>query len=213
MKITVYNTLGKEAGTADLPEGIFALPWNADLVWQVATSQEANIRKTYAKTKDRAEVRGGGRKPWRQKGTGRARHGSIRPPIWKGGGVTHGPLKEKSYKKKINKKMAKKALYTVLSAKVRDSEIIVLDKLNFAEPKTKLAANVFNNLKEIKKDITAKENRVLVLLPKMEDAIKRAVRNLPYAELDEARNLNAWRAMKHKYLLFTKESINVFGKS
>ena len=213
MKLTAYNQQGEKAGTIELSDSVFGLKWNADLVHQVVTSQEANRRPTIAHAKGRSEVRGGGRKPWRQKGTGRARHGSIRSPIWKGGGVTHGPLKEKSYKRKINKKMAKKALYTVLSAKVRDNEIIVLDKLNFAEPKTKLAANVFNNLKEIKKDITAKENRVLVLLPKMEDAIKRAVRNLPYAELDEARNLNAWRAMKHKYLLFTKESINVFGKS
>ena len=210
MKVKLYNQLGEEAGKVDLPDAVFGLKWNADLVHQVVTAQEANRRPTVAHAKGRSEVRGGGRKPWRQKGTGRARHGSIRSPIWKGGGVTHGPLKEKSYKKKINKKMAKKALYTVLSAKARDNEVIILDALKFDEPKTKLAAKVFNNLKEVKKDITAKENRVLVLLPKMEVAVKRAIRNLPYAVLDEARNLNALQAMKHKYLLFTKDSVMVF---
>ena len=106
--------------------------------------------------------------------------------------------------------MAKKALYTVLSAKARDGEIVVLDTLKFEEPKTKLAAKVFKNLEAVKSDLTKKENRVLVLLPKMENAIKRAIRNLPYTALDEARNLNALQAMKHKYILFTKESLNVF---
>lgn len=210
MKVKLYNQSGEEAGKVELPDAVFGLKWNADLVHQVVTVQEANRRPTIAHAKGRGEVRGGGRKPWRQKGTGRARHGSIRSPIWKGGGVTHGPLKEKSYKRKINKKMAKKALYTVLSAKTRDNEILVLDALKFEEPKTKLAAKVFNNLKEVKKDITAKENRVLVLLLKMEESVKRAVRNLPYAQMDEARNLNALQAMKHKYILFTKESLGIF---
>ncbi|KKS37334.1 MAG: 50S ribosomal protein L4 [Candidatus Sungbacteria bacterium RIFCSPLOWO2_12_FULL_41_11] len=210
MKVKLYNQVAEEVGKAELPDAVFGLKWNADLVHQVVTSQEANRRPTVAHAKGRSEVRGGGRKPWRQKGTGRARHGSIRSPIWKGGGVTHGPLKEKSYKKSINKKMAKKALYTVLSAKARDGEIVVLDTLKFEEPKTKLAAKVFKNLEAVKSDLTKKENRVLVLLPKMENAIKRAIRNLPYTALDEARNLNALQAMKHKYILFTKESLNVF---
>ena len=210
MKITVYNTLGKEAGTADLPDGIFALPWNADLVWQIATSQEANMRGTYAKTKDRAEVRGGGKKPWRQKGTGRARHGSIRSPLWKGGGSTHGPLTVKSYKKKINKKMARKALYTVLSAKARDNELVVLDLLKMDIPKTKKAAEIFSGLATHFKDITASKSRALVLLPHMDVNAKRAVRNLPYAAVDEARNLTAWQALQHKYLVLPKEAIVSF---
>src|SRR3989338_3411043 len=146
MKIAVYNTLGKEAGTADLPEGIFALPWNADLVWQIATSQEANMRGTYAKTKDRAEVRGGGKKPWRQKGTGRARHGSIRSPLWEGGGVTHGPTRDKVFAQKLGKNMARKALLVSLSAKARDNEIIVVDAA-WGDGKTRVVKNVFEFLR------------------------------------------------------------------
>src|SRR3989338_649624 len=160
MKVKLYNQVAEEVGKAELPDGFLGLKGNAALVHRVVTSQEANRRPTVAHAKGRSEVRGGGRKPWRQKGTGRARHGSIRSPIWKGGGVTHGPLKEKSYKKSINKKMAKKALYTVLSAKARDGEIVVLDTLKFEEPKTKLAAKVFKNLEAVKSDLTKKENRV-----------------------------------------------------
>lgn len=208
MELSVYNQSAEEVGKMKLPDAVFGLKWNADLVYQVITSQQANRRQILAHAKTRGEVRGGGKKPWRQKGTGRARHGSIRSPIWKGGGVTHGPRKEKIYKRKINKKMAKKALYTVLSAKARDNEIIVLEDLKFAEPKTRLAAGVFKNLKSVKADIVKKEKRVLILLPGMNALIKRVVKNLPFAELDEARNLNALKVMNHKYLLFTKEAIN-----
>ena len=138
MKVKIYNQEGKETETMELPDGVFGLKWNADLVHQVVTGQAANLRRGTAHAKGRSEVRGGGRKPWRQKGTGRARHGSIRSPLWIGGGVTHGPLKEKSYHKKINKKMAKKALFTALSAKARDNEIIILENLKFPEAKTSL---------------------------------------------------------------------------
>src|SRR3989344_1315897 len=108
--IKVYNQEGKEIGKLELNEAIFNLSWNADLVHQALGKILANSRRVLANTKDRAQVSGGGRNPWKQKGTGRARHGSIRSPLWKGGGVTHGPLKEKNYKKKINKKMASVAI-------------------------------------------------------------------------------------------------------
>ena len=211
MRVKLYNQLAKETGTAELPDGVFGLKWNADLVHQVVTSQAANMRRGTAHAKDRAQVGGGGRKPWRQKGTGRARHGSIRSPIWKGGGVTHGPLKEKNYKKKINKKMAKKALYTVLSAKARDNEIIVLDDLKFAEPKTKLGAKLFKDLSKVKdfKNLT-KGNGVLVALGGKDEASRRVLNNLPYAGINEARNLNALEVLQYKFILFPKESFNIF---
>ncbi len=213
VQITVYNQKGEKAGTIDLPDSVFGLKWNADLVHQVVTSQTANLRQPVAHVKHRGEVRGGGKKPWRQKGTGRARHGSIRSPIWKGGGVTHGPTKERNFKKKINKKMARKALYNVLSAKARDGEIIVLDDVKFTEPKTKFAAAMFANLSKHKemKRIT-KGNGVLVAIPNKNEMTRRTLRNLPYVGVDEARNLNAREVLQYKFIMFPKEAISSLTK-
>ncbi len=150
MYVKLYNQSAEEIGTTELPDAVFGLKWNPDLVHQVVTSYAANRRAGTAHAKTRGEVRGGGKKPWRQKGTGRARHGSIRSPIWKGGGVTHGPRKEKDYSKKINKKMARKALLTVFSAKARDGEIAVMDTMAFPEGKTKHAAAVFGLFSKVR---------------------------------------------------------------
>lgn len=213
MNIKVYNQAGKEVGEMELPK-IFALPWNADLVHQVATSQMANRRPTVAKVKDRSEVSGGGKKPWRQKGTGRARHGSIRSPIWKGGGVTHGPRTERDFSKKINKKMAAKALAVVLSAKTRDQQILVMDALEFTNPKTKEAAKVFANFSKIKdfSDIAKSKNRALVLLPEKNDAARRALRNLPFIAIEEARNITALELLNHKYVVLPKPGLDVLTR-
>mgnify|MGYP001565261470 FL=1 len=116
MQIPIYNQNAEQAGTLEVSNAVFALPMNQDLLHQVATSQLSNQRQVIAHAKGRSEVRGGGKKPWKQKGTGRARHGSIRSPIWKGGGVAHGPTKDKNYSKKINRKMARKALGVALSS-------------------------------------------------------------------------------------------------
>lgn len=213
MDIKLYNQDGKEAGTFDLP-GIFALPWNANLVHQVVTSEMANRRPTLAHTKGRGEVRGGGRKPWKQKGTGRARHGSTRSPIWKGGGTTHGPTKDKNFKRKINKSMSAKALATVLSAKARDHQLLVLEDLQFAEAKTKLAAATFIKLGSLKpfNDLTKKAHRVLLLLPMKNTVVEKAARNLPYVQVAEARNITVLDALNHKYLVFPKQSVDVLVK-
>lgn len=211
MKTNLYNQKGEKTGTTDLPDSVFGLKWNADLVHQVVTSQTANLRQPTAHAKGRGEVRGGGRKPWRQKGTGRARHGSIRSPLWKGGGVAHGPKKERVFKKKINKKMAKKALWTVLSAKAREGEIVVLEDLKFAEPKTKLAAALFEKLCKLKEFKNLKKgNGVLIALPEKDGFSRRALRNLPYAGIDEARNLNARKVLQYKYILFPKAVVETF---
>ena len=137
LKVLTYTQNGKESGKAELPSEIFDVKMNSDLVHQVVIAQMSNQRQVIAHTKDKSEVRGGGKKPWKQKGTGRARHGSIRSPIWKGGGVTFGPTKDRNFKKKINKKMRRKALFMVLSSKVKDKEMIILDELKIEKPKTK----------------------------------------------------------------------------
>lgn len=210
MDVTLYNQAGEERGTITLPDTVFGMKWNADLVHQVVESQRANMRHKVAHVKHRAEVRGGGRKPWRQKGTGRARHGSIRSPLWKGGGVTHGPTAEKNFKKKVNKKMAQKAFFTVLSAKARAQEVLVLDDLRFPDPKTKFGEEMFTRFSHTIAEKIKKGNGVLVALPEKDTAVLRVFRNLPYADVDEARNMNVWEILQYKYILFPQRTVAVF---
>ena len=125
MKTAVYNLKGKKVSEIDLSDAVFSRSWNPDLVHQALLAQMGNRRRPLAHTKDRSEVSGGGKKPWKQKHTGRARHGSIRSPIWKGGGVTHGPTKEKIFEKKINKKMLRVAIHSVLSQRLKIDELRV----------------------------------------------------------------------------------------
>ena len=221
MDIKVYNQEGKETGKVKLDDKVFSVPFNADLLHQVIVSMQANKRVVIAHAKTRAEVRGGGRKPWRQKGTGRARHGSTRSPIWIGGGATHGPLKEKNYEKKINKKTKRKALLVALSQKLRDGEILVLDNLKLTPPsgasfaKTKEANAIVSNLSKIKgfEDLTKKKkNRAEVLLANKTDEIKRAFKNLFGILVEEARSLNPLDVLTYKYLIFIKDSLKVLEK-
>ena len=213
MNIGVYNQDGNRVGDMELPVA-FDMRWNANLVHQVVTSELANRRPTIAHTKGRSEVRGGGKKPWRQKGTGRARHGSIRSPIWKGGGVTHGPTKDHDFKKKINRRMAAKALAMVLGAKARDKELVVLDTFRLDAPKTKQAALAFRNIAKgaAISDWAGKKPRALFLLPKKDDTVARASRNIPFMELMEARNLTALDALNRKYVVAPREAIAVLAE-
>lgn len=202
--IQVYNQEGKEVSELGLNEAIFGLPWNADLVHQAVRVAFANQRQVLSSTKDRSEVRGGGRKPWRQKGTGRARHGSIRSPLWKGGGVTFGPTSARNFKLSINKKMAKKALLTVLSAKAKDGEILILDGLKLPAPKTKEMAKIISNFSKVRTG--------LVIMAKPDQDIKRAARNLPNLEIININNLNILDALKYQYLIMTKDGIEELTK-
>ncbi|MEX0933211.1 MAG: 50S ribosomal protein L4 [Candidatus Paceibacterota bacterium] len=206
MEITVYTTGGKKSGSTNLPKEIFGLPWNADLVHQVVTSEQSNKRAVIAHAKDRAEVRGGGIKPWRQKGTGRARHGSNRSPIWIGGGVTHGPRKEKNYTKKINKKMRSKALFTILSRKLADNEIIFIDSLSFNDGKTREANDVVLNLSKVKgfENMTKKQgSKALFTLTEGEGKvkIKQGFENIASVAVGDVENLNALDALSYHYLV------------
>ena len=215
MKTDVYNQSGEKVGTAEFPKEVFGLPWNPALIHQVMLAMLANKRAGTAHAKTRAEVRGGGRKPWRQKGLGRARHGSIRSPIWRGGGVTFGPRKERIYKQKINKKMKAGALLDALSQKARDKEILVLDKITTKESKTKEAAVILKALSKIKgfEKLTRKKNAALILISAKggNENLKRAFRNLPGIIFVQAGNLNLLDVLNHKYLVFSREAVGALG--
>ena len=203
MKYTVYNQKGKDAGTTLLPKEVFELEMNNDLVHQVVVSQAANRRTVKAHTKDRKQVSGGGRKPWRQKGTGRARHGSIRSPIWRGGGITFGPTKERVFKKKIPQKMKRKALFMVLSAKAQNKLLLVLDELVMEKPKTKQVAGLMKDLRANIKDF--KTGSILISIPNNDKNIVLSVRNMVRVEVKQAKDLNALDLLSFKYLIMPKE--------
>ena len=212
MEAKIYNQKGILAGTITLPPKIFAAKWRADLVHQVIEGMRSNKRAGTADTKDRGEVRGGGKKPWKQKGTGRARHGSSRSPIWVGGGVTHGPLSEKNYKRKISKKMRVQALFSVLSKKMKDGEILFVDSLSLPEVKTKKAVEVMKNLSKVsgfKPLASSKKPRVLTALYERNEKTEKSFRNLPQLQIVFLKNLNPLDVLKYRYLLIEnpKESI------
>jgi large subunit ribosomal protein L4 len=207
-KVNVYNQKGEVVGEALLPKEIFDVAIKDALIKQVADIQMANQRQVLASTKDRAQVRGGGKKPWRQKGTGRARHGSRRSPLWKGGGITFGPTKERNYEKKISKKMRKLALFMVLSGKAKENVLVVLDSLKLEAAKTKLMAGVIKNLKD-NVDILKKKGKILIAIPEKDDLIIRATKNIPNIQMIEARNLNVLDLLSYKFLIMPKDSIKV----
>lgn len=211
MEAKIFNQKGKESGNIKLDDSIFALPWNADLVHQVVSSMLSNSRTPVAHTKDRSEISGGGKKPWRQKGTGRARHGSTRSPIWVGGGVAHGPRNEKNYSKKINKKAKTKALATILSAKLKDNEIIFVDSLKFDLPKTKEAKDVLSNLSKAGFDklLTKKKNSVVIALSSKEKNTEKSFSNFANVSVVEARNISPLDIISAKYVLIENPDVSL----
>lgn len=182
----------------ELPASVFGLKWNSDLVHQVVTSMNSQARSNVAHTKNRGEVRGGGKKPWKQKGTGRARHGSTRSPIWVGGGITHGPNNLKNFDRKINKKMKAKALYTILSRKFKDNEIIFVNEINLSATKTKFAKEVMDSLFD--KASKKKNNALLLTTPKKDVTVEKSFANFNNMKVEEIRNMNPLDLMKYKYI-------------
>jgi len=201
VKVKVYNLAGKEVEEMKLDPQIFDVAINPALVHQAVEVQQANARLKLAHTKTKGEVRGGGKKPWRQKGTGRARHGSIRSPLWKGGGIIFGPRKEREFTKAINKKMKRKALFMVLSDKVKDNNIVVLEKLSLPEIKTKELVNIFKKL-PIKG-----VNSILVVLTNKDEVIIKSARNLQKVKTILADSLNVRDILQYNYLLIDKAGI------
>ncbi len=207
MEAQVYGMDGKKVSTIALPAELFGLKWRPDFVHQVTTALAANLRQNRAHTKDRAEVAGGGRKPWKQKGTGQARHGSTRSPIWRHGGVTFGPRSTRDYSEKVNRKMRVGALLTVLSQKAKDGEIIFVDKLAFAAPKTKDAVKTLAALSKSSHAKLLSEtggNSALIALTSYDVNAIKSFRNMQGVSTEEVRNLNPLNVLSYRYLIVEK---------
>ncbi|MEK7635263.1 MAG: 50S ribosomal protein L4 [Patescibacteria group bacterium] len=205
MEATIYNQKGAETGKIKLPENIFGAKWKESLVHQVVTSMMGNKRTPIAHTKNRGDVAGSGIKPWRQKGTGKARHGSRRSPIWVGGGVSGGPRNEKNFKTKINKKMRTAALFSMISKKFKDGEVIFLDNLSFKNPKTKDAKEVITSLSKIKEmsALGRRNNAAFIALDKRDDNVLKSFNNFGNLEIGQVKDLNAVDLMQYRYLVIT----------
>jgi len=212
LKTPVYNQKGEEVETTLLSKEIFEVAVNPDLVYQIVTSQMANRRKRIAHTKGRGEVSGGGKKPWRQKGTGRARVGSNRSPLWRGGGITFGPTKERVFKKKLNKKMQRKALFMILSSKVKNGLTLFFDKINIEKPKTKILAEIIKNWK-LKTKIFSKKGSCLIVLDELKKDVILATKNLSGIKTIQAKDLNALDLLSFKYLIMAKGSLKVIKET
>lgn len=212
MNAKVFGKDGKATGEVTLPESVFGVKWNSDLVHEVVVGMQANARENNAHTKDRSEVRGGGKKPWRQKGTGRARHGSRRSPIWTGGGVAFGPRNERDYSVKINKKVRAKALATVLSKKLADDEVVFVDSLSMDAPKTKDAKAVVAALAKgvgYETLATKRKNAAIVVLADRNLATEKSFRNFGNYEVVMAKDINPVDLLTYKYVVVADAASSV----
>ncbi|WKY45412.1 50S ribosomal protein L4 [Eubacteriaceae bacterium ES2] len=196
-KIDILDVKGNVVGDVELSEAVFGIEPNEPVVHEVVVALLANRRQGTRSAKTRSEVRGGGRKPWRQKGTGRARAGTIRSPLWKGGGVIFAP-KSRDYSKKVNKKVRNLAMKSVFSAKAQDQELRVLDSIAFEAPKTKEMVAVLNNINI---------NKALIVLPENDANVIRSANNIPDVATTTVQELNVYDMLKYDYLIMTKAAL------
>lgn len=204
MQTNIINTQGKTTGRINLPDEMFRLKINPELLAQAVRVYMANKHQASAKVKTRGEVKGSTRKIWRQKGTGRARHGDRYAPIFVGGGVAHGPKGEKKAKLKLSKKMKRKALFTALSQKIKDNQMLVVEGLEKLEPKTKIMNKAVISL--VKK-VKTPSNKATIVLTKEAESVRRGARNLKSVDLLSATQLNAYQVINAGLLLVTKDSV------
>lgn len=208
-KVDVYNITGEKVGQQELDEKVFNVAVNELVVHQVLVAQQANSRQVVAHTKNRADVRGGGKKPWKQKGTGRARAGSSRSPIWRGGGVTFGPRSDRNFTLLVNKKVKTKALRMVLSDKVAHDHLILIDAFVMEKPKT-------SEIVAMMKKLPVENKKVLVSFASKDEALLRSVRNLAKVGYIAADSLNVVDLLRYDYLMLDKAAmekvVSVFGK-
>lgn len=203
--VKVFNQDGTDAGTLELSEAVFGVAPKTHVLSEVVRAMQAKLRRPIAHTKTRGEVRGGGKKPWRQKGTGRARHGSIRSPIWVGGGITFGPRSNRNFELKVNKKVRRAALRMGLSSKIAGGDLVVLNDLTATAYKTKLMAAMM-------KKLALTGVSTLVVLPGPNRMIAKSFDNLPKTEVATANALNLLEILKYKKLLTTKEAVEKITK-
>lgn len=202
MKLKIYNLSGAVVGEQDVPAALFEVAESPALVQRAVRAQQAASRQVLAHTKTRSEVRGGGRKPWRQKGTGRARHGSIRSPIWVGGGVTFGPRKNRNFVLRINKKEVRKALMMALSVKAKNDQVVLIDKLELPAIKTKTLVAALHKLPT--------KGKTTLLVQATQDAIiAKSARNIPTVTTIAARNLNIVDVLRHRILMLPVGALDV----
>ena len=204
-KLPLYSIDGVKTGTLDAPKEVFGVVAHADLIHQAVIAAQANRRKPYAHTKDRGDVRGGGKKPWRQKGTGRARHGSIRSPLWKGGGVTFGPRKEEVLKKALPNKMRQKAFLGVLSNKANSGDVAVVESLSFPELKTKLGARLINTIYN--------QGTVMVFGTEVDGLFMKVLRNIDKVRVGNVGSINILDILNYRSILFSKSALEQLIKT
>lgn len=212
METQVFTTEGKAGKKFTLPESVFGVSWNPDLVHEVVVSMQSNARTSAAHTKDRSEVKATTKKPWKQKGTGRARHGSRVSPIWVGGGVAHGPRSDKDYSKKINKKVRAKALASTLSKKFTDGEVVFIDEFKFEAPKTTTAKTVMAAIaKGSGQDqlVGKRKNAALVVLAKRDENVEKSFRNFGNYEVKTVKDINPVDLLTYKYVVIAEPAESV----
>jgi|SRR3989339_1181732 len=213
MKLSIYNIKAEVVGEQELNPRVFDVAVNESLVHQAAVTQQANERQVLAHTKDRGAVRGGGKKPWRQKGTGRARAGSSRSPLWRGGGVTFGPTKDRNFSKKMNVKMKRKAICMVLSDKVHHNEFLILDSIDFKNGKTKPAVAVLKTLEKNVLQPDAKAARsMLIITDSKNELAQRALRNVVAVSFIPIQNINIVDLLKYRSVIMTKAGVEKIEK-
>lgn len=210
MKVTVYNQQAQSVGEVELNDKIFAVKPSLHLMAESVRTQQSNARKGLAHTKTRGEIRGGGKKPWKQKGTGRARAGSTRGPIWRHGGVALGPRSDRNWELKINKKAKRKALFMALSDKVKEGQFIIIDDIKLEAAKTKAFAAVHQAFVKQVKDFGKKQ---LFVLPKKDETLVRASRNIKAVTSVFATSLNIVDVMKADSVMLTKDALPVIEKT
>lgn len=205
MKADLYDISGKKAGSIEVADAIFSRAWNADLVHQAVLASQANARHPWAHAKGRGEVSGGGKKPWRQKGTGRARHGSIRSPIWKGGGASHGPVRTRDYSQKLNKKMVRAALFSALSKKLAEGDLKFVDAIP-ATGKTKEVAGALKGFFAAKRTLPS----TLLISTTKNAPLVRSARNIARVSIRSNASLNIVDVVNARNILIEQSAVSEF---